>query len=107
MTKREKGARHKLGGLFDDPDLVDRVFEYIATQFPEVAGALSMRMKEDLRAEFGGREIYVPSTSRRQRDERVRAVLSSFNGRNASEVARVLGISRPTVYRILKQAGKP
>jgi DNA-directed RNA polymerase specialized sigma subunit len=28
-----------------------------------------------------------------------------FNGRNATEVARVLKISRITVYRLLKQPG--
>ena len=34
-------------------------------------------------------------------------VLSLFNGRNATEVARCLNISRATVYRLLKQPGAP
>jgi DNA-directed RNA polymerase specialized sigma subunit len=34
-----------------------------------------------------------------------RKALALFNGRNAREVARRLGISRPHVYRLLKQPG--
>ena len=38
--------------------------------------------------------------------ERITAeVLRVFNGRNAAEVARRLGIGRATVYRIIKQEG--
>lgn len=37
-----------------------------------------------------------------ERDDKVRRM---FNGRNATEIARVLGIGRATVYRILKRPG--
>jgi len=39
------------------------------------------------------------------KNTRARKVLALFNGRNAREVARKLGISRTSVYRYLKQPG--
>ncbi len=87
-----------------DPDLVDMIFEWIVQRHPEIREA-APALKADVRAEFGGQEWWVyrrPMTERRQR---VAQVLALFNGRNATEVARQVGVSRATVYRILKQPG--
>ncbi|MGB3068451.1 MAG: Mor transcription activator family protein [Ottowia sp.] len=88
-----------------DPDLVDRIFEYLLTELPELAG-LSARIKSAVRAEFAGEECYIAGRPATARQELVSQVLSLFNGRNASEVARRLNISRATVYRIIKQPGQ-
>lgn len=88
------------------PDFVDRIFEYLLTEFPQLAGLALDEIKEDVRDEFSGQEVYIAQQPPTARQERVEAVLSLFNGRNATEVARRLQISRATVYRILKQAGK-
>jgi Mor family transcriptional regulator len=99
---------HQLGPIFADPDLVDRIFEYIATEFPEMTGALQERateIKAAIRDEFGGEKGYVAKRSRLERQHLASAVLELFNGRNASEVARRLEISRATVYRLIKQPG--
>ncbi len=89
-----------------DPDLVDRIFEYLLTEFPQIAGPSLDATKRAVRAEFQGEEIYIPVHGASARQERVAEVLAMFNGRNASEVARRLKIGRSTVYRILKQAGR-
>ncbi len=97
------------------PDLVDRIFEYIfsdpalaeAVQRHSQAGDSSAsKLKDAVRAEFNGERCYItaPTTKRQQL---VAQVLALFDGRNATEVARRLGISRPTVYRYLKQARLP
>ena len=65
-----------------------------------------LRKKEDVRAEFRGEECYIAGMPATARQERVSQVLALFNGRNSSEVARRLGISRKTVYRHIKQAGR-
>ena len=86
-----------------EPDLVDRIFEYI---FSDPALALTIEqsslsnLKAAVRAEFSGERHYIA-----KRNPRVTQVLALFDGRNATEVARRLGISRATVYRVIKQPG--
>ena len=91
-----------------EPDLVDRIFEYIFSD-PALAAAIQKstqadtsvdKLKTAVRAEFAGEREYIT-----KRHSRAKQVLSLFNGRNASEVARRLNISRATVYRIIKQPG--
>ncbi len=87
------------------PDLVDRIFVYLLAEFPQLAGdgAAVKRAQAAVRAEFAGEETYIQKrTSQAVASE----VLRLFNGRNATEVARRLGIHRATVYRYLKQPGK-
>lgn len=91
--------------LADEPDLVDRIFEYLLAEFPQLAGdaARVERAQAAVRAEFAGEEVYIQKRSSR---DIAAEVLRLFNGRNATEVARRLEIHRATVYRYLKQAGK-
>jgi Mor family transcriptional regulator len=95
-----------------EPDLVDRIFEYIF-QDPALAQAFTQqagegkdaveKLKEEVRGEFEGEMCYIAGRPASKRQETAAKVLSLFNGRNASEVARKLNIGRTTVYRILKQ----
>lgn len=64
------------------------------------------QVRADLRAEFAGESLYIPRVGQTERQKRVTSVLRLFDGRNATEVARRLGISRATVYRVLRQAGR-
>lgn len=91
--------------LTAEPDLVDRIFDYLMAEFPQLAGdaARVRRARDAVRAEFAGEEVYI---QKRSSKEVAGEVLRLFNGRNASEVARRLGIHRATVYRYLKQPGK-
>lgn len=90
----------------DDPDLVDRIFDYLLREFPDIEGPKLAETKLAVRENFGGSEQYVRSAAAVKRQEVAVQVLSRFNGRNATEVARELKISRTSVYRFLKQAGK-
>lgn len=84
-----------------DPDLIDRIVEYLR----DILDAEVLeQVRADLRAEFAGESLYIPRVGQTERQKRLAAVLRLFNGRNASEVARRLGISRATVYRDLKQS---
>lgn len=91
-----------------EPDLVDRIFDYILAEIPQMAANPPERvhqLKAAVRAEFKGEECYIASRPATARQEMVAQVLALFNGRNASEVARRLHISRASVYRVLKQPG--
>lgn len=96
---------HILSERFADPDLVDRIFDYVVDLVPELA-AHSVEIKSAVRSEFAGQEAYVRSRSRSSVDL-ADMVLRMFNGRNATEVARRLNIGRATVYRLIKRSAKP
>ncbi len=93
-----------------EPDLVDRIFDYILSD-PTMAAAMRgmqgkegdpvSQLKSAVRNEFLGERCYVTD-----RSETAEKILALFNGRNATEVARRLNISRATVYRHIKQPGK-
>lgn len=101
----EDGQREIKALIAAEPDLVDRIFEYLLAEFPALgADAVGLRRaRAAVRAEFAGEEVYIP---KRASVEAAEEVLRLFNGRNANEIARRLGISRRTVYRYLKQPGK-
>lgn len=93
-----------------EPDLVDRIFDYLLAEFPQIAGLPADKIdstKTAVRAEFRGEECYIAGRPATVRQQTVAQVLALFNGRNATEVARRLQISRATVYRVLKQPGRP
>jgi len=101
-------ARHQLSERFADPDLVDRIFDYVCEHVPALRQdpqRLAV-LKVATRAEFRGEEVYIPARSRTEQQQLVAQALALFNGRNATEVARKLHISRASVYRWLKQAGQ-
>lgn len=86
-----------------EPDLVDRIFDYLLTEVPGIADQAD-KLKRAVREEFKGDRYYIADKPATVRQHQVCQVLSLFNGRNATEVARRLGIGRSTVYRILKQS---
>lgn len=92
-----------------DADLVDRIFDYLLTEIPGFAESVERarlaELKTAVRAEFAGdRQRIAPRTAAGRRDT-VAQVLALFNGRNATQVARRLNISRASVYRYIKQSG--
>jgi DNA-binding NarL/FixJ family response regulator len=90
----------------DDPDdLIERMVAYLIAIAPNLASKRKA-ITADMRKEFGGQRWYVHSRQPTERQQRIADILSHFNGRNASEVARKLKVSRATVYRYIKQPGR-
>jgi hypothetical protein len=56
------------------PDLVDRIFDYLLGEFPQLAGKKFEGVKKDLREEFAGQDVYIPHHPPTERQERVRKV---------------------------------
>lgn len=121
-ASRHSGATGS-GPSLQDPDLVDRIFDYILSE-PSMAKAVQamaqasktgqgsskpgkatvQQIKDAVRKEFAGERCYIPSRTPTDRQQLVADVLRLFNGRNATEVARRLQISRASVYSYIKQA---
>ena len=95
----------KLDTLIEaNPDLVDRIFDYILSEMPAIAASVE-KHKAAVRAEFAGEKCYIASRPSTRRQEQVAQVLALFNGRNTHEIARKLQISPVTVWRYIKQHG--
>lgn len=88
-----------------EPDLVDRIFEYILADFPHMSDRVAL-LRDTVRQEFAGIETYIARKSPTAKQIQVREVLRLFDGRNAREIARRLQISRASVYRIIKTWGR-
>lgn len=110
MPKPALAAQRQPQQPIVDPDIVDRIFDLLRDhpEMPDLAPTVLSEVKATIRSEFRGERIYIAGNpdAAREQQERAAAVLGLFNGRNASELARTLGIGRATVYRYLKQAGR-
>ena len=89
--------------LLDSADLIDTIFDFIEKEFPELRSR-APALKQLARREFAGILTYIPRRSQSERDRIAAEVAVLFDGRNVAEVARKLGISTQTVYRIIKSA---
>jgi Mor family transcriptional regulator len=88
-----------------DSDFVDSLLDLLCEQLPTLSQDRP-RLKAAICHHFGGDRYYVAARVPKQgADDTAANVLALFNGRNAREVARKLGIGRASVYRYLKQAG--
>lgn len=87
------------------PDLLDLIFKYIEEEFPDMKDRVAS-LKNAARKEFSGMGTYIAQRPAAEREKTINEILKMFNGRNATEIARRLNISRATVYRIIKTAGK-
>ena len=90
--------------LSESADLIDAIFAYIVAEFPQMRERAA-ELQDLTRREFSGDMTYIARRSPVERQRVADEVLSLFNGRNASEVARRLNISRAGVYRIIKTGG--
>ena len=84
------------------PDLVTAIFDVLIETNPEL-----VKVREEGEAAVRHRLSGLRGTvlAKPDSDTMATRVLALFNGRNAREVARKLGIGRASVYRYLKQAG--
>lgn len=99
---QQQSARSRKAG-FVEPDFVTAMFDLLCERHPELQSNRP-DLEQVVRNHFKGARAYVaakPDTA-----QTAVQVLTLFNGRNAREVARRLGISRATVYRVLKQSGR-
>lgn len=86
-------------------DLLSRIIEIVQQLQPSLSDEMALEIERSLRAEFAGEQVYIYKRVA-ERDKMRIEVMRRFNGRNATEIARELGIGRTTVYRILKTSGK-
>lgn len=85
-------------------DLVTAMFDLLEETHPDVIKPHRDILEADVRHYMKGARGTI--MDKPDSETRARRVLALFNGRNAREVARKLGIGKTSVYRYIKQAGK-
>lgn len=79
-----------------------------ALQAPEfgmpapVAATLAGELVRVAAARHGGTDYYLPTTTTLTREERYAAILRDWRGNNVRDLCRRYGVSRPTLYRIVR-----
>ena len=64
---------------------------------------LGRQIEEDLVKRLGGFRVSIPTLAALERREKRRLIKRQFNGANQTELALNFGVSRKTVYNILKE----
>jgi len=65
-----------------------------------IAMPIAEEVVEAMREISPGRELYIPAADKAERNAAIRR---EFNGRNLKEVCRKYDISKPSLYRIVKE----
>lgn len=80
-------------------DIIRRAVEAaMARLLPALTASLTAEVERQLNADLAGTQTY-----HRKREKIDDQIAEKFNGRNAAEVARELGVGRATVYRAIKR----
>ena len=86
-----------------EPSLPERIAAALAK--PAIARMIAEAVFEDLRADLGGRKLYVHAKSPKSDAERqllIQQIKAEFNGRNIKELRKRHNISRAQIYRFLR-----
>lgn len=85
-----------------EEDFVSRLLALLAQLQTGFSDEMAVCLEQQLRAEFGGMEIYIRKSAPREAMEH--DIRHRFNGRNALQLAHEWGISRASVFRIARRA---
>jgi len=81
------------------PDPIHKaVEEALQRLLPSLVASLAAEVERQLQTDLAGTQTY-----HRKRPKIDDQIVEKFNGRNANEVARDLGVSRRTVYRAINR----
>jgi len=88
----------------EDPDIVVVILRQVVQMAPEFSAALARQIEHDVKAEFGGRRVYVPKDKKRlstqQREQLHQDLRSNMTDH---QITSKWGMHRATMYRSLKR----
>jgi Mor family transcriptional regulator len=90
-----------------DPDIVEVIMLKCIAMCPAFTAALAKQVEQEVRAEHGGKRVFVPKGNKRLTPEE-RASLYE-DGLSSMPTEEILGkhkISRATLYRAMKSGGR-
>jgi Mor family transcriptional regulator len=90
-----------------DPDVVAYTLQMVIAMAPEFSAALARQIEERVKAEFGGRRLFLPKGAKRLTPEQRQAVFQDgLTNMPTDEITEKHQIHRATFYRLMKQGGR-
>lgn len=89
------------------PDLVTLLLQQVIAMAPGFSEALARQIEADFRAAHAGKSMLVLKRGPRLTPEQREAVFKDgLTPMSTDEIKAKHGVSRPTIYRIMKQGGR-
>ena len=89
-----------------EPDAVAYTLQMVIAMAPGFSAALARQIEERVRADIGGRRLYVPKRGKHLTAEQREAVYrDGLTTKPDIEIAAEHKTSRTTIYRVMKEAG--
>lgn len=90
-------------GVASEPDIVQLVLQRVKASTPELSDETMARVRAELLAEYGGQRVRIPKRAKDlQGQKREAAYRDGLTGAPTEEVVTKHGISRRTLYRLMK-----
>ena len=90
-----------------EPDIVALVLQKVIALSPGFSQALAQQIEREVKDEHGGQRLFVPKGAKRLTPEQRQAVFQDgLTPMSTEEITSKHKISRPTMYRIMKQGGR-
>lgn len=89
-----------------DPDVVAYTLQCVIAMAPGFSTALAKQIEEQVKAEFGGRRLFLPKGAKRLTPEQRQAVFTDgLTKMPTEEIVEKHNVSRRTIYRVMKEGG--
>ena len=89
-----------------DPDVVAYTLQCVLAMAPGFSAALAKQIEEQVKAEFGGRRLFLPKGAKRLTPEQRQAVFEDgLSNMSNDEIIKKHKISRRTIYNVMKEGG--
>lgn len=91
----------------EEPDIVLLVLQRVRAVTPALSEEAAQKIEQQVRAEYGGRRLFVPKGAKRLTPEQREAVFKDgLSNMPTSEITTKHKISRATLYREMKKGGR-
>jgi len=87
-------------------DIIRDVIERLMAHEASITEELALKVEHEARAHWGGQAPYVPKETKRQAHAREKVIADAVTTMPTQEITKRHGISRATMYRMLKRGGK-
>ena len=90
-----------------EPDIVELVLRRVIAMAPGFSEALASQIEREVKAEHGGKRMFVPKGSKRLTFEQREALFKDgLTNMSTEELTKKHKISRATMYHAMKQGGR-
>ncbi|MCK9212897.1 MAG: hypothetical protein M0P52_00250 [Rhodoferax sp.] len=89
-----------------EPDVVAYTLQMVIAMAPGFSAALARQVEERVKADYGGRRVFVPKGAKRLTPEQRAAVYQDgLTSMPTQDIEARHNVSRATIYRVMKEGG--